>query len=129
MDEVYSGLLMNTEDITPRFGYLLDELRPHEQKAVFESMLRSVEQRYLPRDSGDNYTTSDRHKRNISGVARIISDVIENRPSLEGQLKDWLSSGLGGGIHGISSRRALLAAISTHQGTSKYIGSFTWFAC
>lgn len=79
-------------------------------------MLRSIEQRYLPRDSGDSYTALDRYKQNLRGVSRIISDVIHGRPVLEEQLKSWLSTGLGGGIHGIGLRRALLAAIARRQG-------------
>lgn len=129
MEEVYSELLLSTEDLQPRFGYLIDNLRPHEQRTVFESMLRSIGQRYLPRDSSEDYAALDRYKQNISGVARIISDVIQSRPLLEGQLKDWLSTGLGGGIHDISSRRALLAAISTHQGKPREIDGYTCFPC
>jgi telomere length regulation protein len=121
VDEVFSGLLLNTEDLQPRFGYLLDNLRPHEQKSILESMLRGLEQRYLPRGSGNGSNALDRYKQNISGVARIISDMVHDRPLLEDQLKGWLSTGLGGGIHSIGSRRALLASISRRQGMPIYL--------
>ncbi|KAK2757076.1 telomere binding protein [Arachnomyces sp. PD_36] len=113
--EVYSGLLSDTEDSQLRFGRLLDNMRPHEQRTVFESMLRSIGQRYLPRDSGDGYTTSKRCQQNIGAVAGIISYVIKVKGPLEGQLNDWLSTGIGGGINGIGLRRALLAVISRNS--------------
>jgi hypothetical protein len=117
--EIYSGLLLREAPPLAHFGILLDFLRPYDQKTVVESMMFDLEKEFLPTDasepSGSTYDTKT--NANIGAIAAIILTVTENKSLLEGTLKEWLASGVGGRIRGINSRRALLTALKDKKGT------------
>lgn len=104
-------LLQNEEHIT-QFCFLLNNLRQHDQKRMLEIVIRCLEHRYMMGldDAGSNDIQT------IAGVSAVIAAIINEQPYLSECLKDWLVSGIGGGITGISMRRALLAALRTHEG-------------
>lgn len=85
-----------------------------EQISVTEAIFRDIEKRFLSEDilmKADPASTQT-----ISGVATLCSNIISNRPHVEGQIADWLSKGQGGSIQTVGLRRALLAIFADNTG-------------
>lgn len=112
--ELYSGLL-GDQDCSTRFGLLLDNLRGSEQTTVLEVILRDVEKNYFSGELSTGSIGENLDGEVIGGVAALCSSIISNRPLLEGQIKDWLSTGRGS-IQTIGLRRALFAVFSDREG-------------
>ncbi|PGH01957.1 hypothetical protein AJ80_08939 [Polytolypa hystricis UAMH7299] len=115
--EVYSGLVMHEPVLTQHLTILLDQLRPHEQRTILESILRDLEKRYFlesPDEIG-SLARNYREQKVIGGVSALILAITKDRHALRASLMEWLATGIGGSVRGISLRRALVAALGQDQ--------------
>lgn len=80
-------------------------------------MLYNLQSRYLSQYQ-DPLASPERDKLSMAmgGVSAIAKAIIKDRVLLKEQLKDWLVSGVGGGISSIAMRRALLIALENDTG-------------
>ncbi|KAK4180776.1 telomere length regulation protein-domain-containing protein [Triangularia setosa] len=93
-----------------RFGLLLSNLPPTEQRKVLFSILKLFSSRYLDHlghcDSADS-------KPIVAAVAEALRSIIGESGSLKNYLVEWLTSSSGAGLgEGVGIRRAVLAVVS-----------------
>lgn len=81
-----------------------------------EVIFRDIEKNYFAGEFFTGTIEESLDNEVISGVAALCSSIVSDRPLLEGQIKEWLSTGKGGSIQGVELRRALFAVFSDRQG-------------
>ena len=114
---ILSDLYFTDHCYSNKFGSLLDGLKQHEQKKLVEAMIHNLQARCFSQYEDSSVSPeNEKLSKAIAGVSAIVDTVISGRQFLKEQLKDWLVSGVGGGINSISMRRSLLIALEKDSG-------------
>ncbi|KAK4221750.1 telomere length regulation protein-domain-containing protein [Podospora fimiseda] len=96
-----------------KFGDLLDNLPPSEQRQVVSLMLKQFSADHLDR-LGRCETEDSRLM--IAAVAGALKSIIGEKESLRNHLVDWLTSSSGAGLgESVGIRRSVLAVISQYK--------------
>ncbi|KAK4659258.1 telomere binding protein [Podospora pseudocomata] len=96
-----------------KFGMLLSNLPPTEQRKVLFSILKLFSSEYLDRLG---HCDSEESKPIVSAVAGAIKSIIGESTSLKNYLVEWLTSSSGAGLgEGVGIRRTVLAVISQNR--------------
>ncbi|KAK0670386.1 telomere length regulation protein-domain-containing protein [Cercophora samala] len=107
---VLSELVLKKGADPARFGMLLSNLPPTEQRKVLFSMLKLFSSKYLDRLG---HCDSEDSRPLISAVAGALKSIIGETTSLKNYLVEWLTSSSGAGLgEGVGIRRAVLATVS-----------------
>ncbi|KAL1952575.1 hypothetical protein VTO42DRAFT_4796 [Malbranchea cinnamomea] len=115
--KIFSEMFFNDPYGLDKFGTLLDGLRQHEQKKMFEAVLHNLQTQYLSQYQESSALPEDEKLSTaIGGVSAVVAAILKDRIPLKEQLKDWLVTGVGGNISSITMRRALLAALEGEAG-------------
>ncbi|KAG5209941.1 Telomere length regulation protein-domain-containing protein [Trichophyton interdigitale] len=111
VDEILHCLLFQKgRPSTENFINLLKFLRQHDQKRILESILRCLERAYLVNLLENEDKIADA---SISNVSIILSLITRDVVIMKETLKNWLISGIGGGINSVHMRRSLLATFAS----------------
>lgn len=114
VDEILHCLLFQKgRPSTENFINLLKFLRQHDQKRILESILRCLERAYLVNLLENEDKIADA---SISNVSIILSLITRDVVIMKETLKNWLISGIGGGINSVHMRRSLLATFASDPG-------------
>lgn len=96
-----------------KFGMLLSNLPPTEQRKVLFSILKLFSSKYLDRLG---HCDSEESKPIVSAVAGAIKSIIGESTSLKNYLVEWLTSSSGAGLgEGVGIRRTVLAVVSQNR--------------
>ena len=121
MGRIISNLIFAENFHSDNFGSLLDGLRQHEQKRLFEAVIHNLQARFFsPLQERTVSPNDDKLLNAIGCVSATVVAIINGRQSLKEQLQDWLVSGVGGGISSISMRRALLITLGKDSGAFSF---------
>ena len=88
---------------------LIDRLKQSDQVNILEAVFRDIQKTHFSDEITSGLRSPLVPGGSIAGVATLCAIVIGDRPSLKGQILDWLARSQGGSIHTISLRRALVA--------------------
>ena len=116
--ELYTCLLLGKRALWTTMHHLIHSLPAHDQKGVFDVMVRDLTRKYL--QGGAVVGEKEYFSRNagtVGGVAAMISGLVQNNKILEAHLIHWLTSGNGeyAGL-GLDIRRAVIVTLASNQG-------------
>ncbi|KAK4162551.1 telomere length regulation protein-domain-containing protein [Cladorrhinum sp. PSN259] len=113
MKSILSEMVLKKEVDGSRFGLLLSNLPPSEQRKILFSTLKQLSVDYLDRLG---HCESEQSKLLISAVAGALKSIVGENESLKDQLVYWLTSSSGAGLgEGVGIRRSVLAVISQNR--------------
>lgn len=114
---ILSDLFMSEHCHSDKFGSLLDGLKQHEQKKLFEAVIHNLQARFFSQQQDSVVSPENENlSKAIGGVSAVLYAIINERQILKDQLKDWLVSGVGGAVNSILMRRSLLSALAKDSG-------------
>ncbi|WEW58847.1 telomere binding protein [Emydomyces testavorans] len=116
-NEVYIGLLLESDFRKKTFGTLVGLLEQQSQKRILESIMQGLEEKYLPDHTGNSSISLQNPETNVAvrGVSAAVALILDLLPSLTSHLIDCLIQGVGGKIRGINMRRALVVMFANRS--------------
>lgn len=100
---------------------LIRSLPEHDQKAIFDGMLRDVTHKFLQNSHGavEDGQQLMKNAGIVSGVAAMVAGLVHSNTVLEKHVEDWLTSTNGeyAGL-GLDARRAVITTLATSQSRS-----------
>ncbi|KAK4197886.1 telomere length regulation protein-domain-containing protein [Triangularia verruculosa] len=110
---VLGELVLKKMSEPSRFGLLLSNLPPTEQRKVLFSILKLLSSKYLDRLG---HCESEESKPLVAAVAGALGSIVAENSSLKNYLVEWLTGSSGAGLgEGVGIRRAVLAVVSRHR--------------
>lgn len=120
-DRFVRELYINTfEGDTPSQSWhcFFDLLRPHEQVAIVQTILRDLQATYF-----GSYDQKDRDSDCIvGGVAALVSHYLDGKTCVQDTVRNWLSTGNNNVVTTVGLRRVLLLLYSKDSGSGDYHG-------
>ncbi|KAJ9615701.1 telomere binding protein [Cladophialophora chaetospira] len=116
--ELYTGLLLGNKALWTPMHTLMQNLSAYDQKTIFDTILRDLARKFLQsgpevvRDKGSLMG----NRASVSGVAAMITGLVQSNVLLEAHVVHWLTSTNGEytGM-GLEARRAVIATLATSQ--------------
>lgn len=112
---MYKTLLFGEKGTWRPLRSLLKASKPHHQTTIFDAILRNVTKNFL-KTKGDMILKIERREA-VGGVADLVYGLIADNQTLNDYIEEWLLKSAGDGVlDNIDTRRAVIAALATHEG-------------
>lgn len=126
--ELYGRLLLGQRVLWTTLHSLLNTLSGHDQKTVFDIILRDLSRKYLRSEMNIACSEAPTPAKSaaVSGVAAMVNGLVQSNTVMEEHLLHWLTSTNGDYVGlGVGARRAVIANLAQKQGKNSHTPTVT----